>query len=653
MFLFAASAKVVSVNTTNNVSPGLGETNLVQAIEALEDGDTIAFNIPGTGPHYLITPEMVTGDGGGYPEITKNNVTIDGYTQPGSSPNTNTILAANNAKLQIVLDSRAGGRHVWNIPGYGDTESGILVVSGYNVTIRGLSFLSVPGADATEDPKIYGIALGKGSDGAHISGCWFGVDPDGRGLAGFNDGITGFTFNGDRQTNVVVGVAPGSTNPRAEFNVFAALEIPVIIEGNTIRISGNFFGLLPDGVSRVPNPEYVDGWEGYIEIGREGWDSIIGVDGDGVNDTEERNVMAGGFDGSTGVITESTYDSVIEFYSNNDRTNIVIAGNYVGMAVDGSFLTNATRLLNGLNSAGSVRIGSDFDGVSDSLEGNVLAGNFPFESTFPVPIGSVPPEFIGYDVGERVSLRGNTLINTSIAPFSYATGSQDQLEKLTNLYAPFIITNQIIPKLDTNSTASRILGTADVGLDPYTNLVIDVYVADPTAWTNGQKFQLAELMYQDDQGQTHFYGFPVGRTYLGSFVDNGPQDSNSAAGAFDFNASSLNIPANTFATITANYSADPLGTHNGRTQTSLFSNPVTLTGTGSVGGVTLSAARSGNSLLLSWPAAQGTYKVQSRSAVTIGDWADLTPQPPITQVGDTMQATVPIAGDSMFLRLAQ
>ena len=32
-------------------------------------------------------------------------MTIDGYTQPGASPNTNPILGGNNAQIKIVLDS--------------------------------------------------------------------------------------------------------------------------------------------------------------------------------------------------------------------------------------------------------------------------------------------------------------------------------------------------------------------------------------------------------------------------------------------------------------------------------------------------------------------------------------------------------------------
>src|SRR5437868_5103530 len=92
----------IVVNSTNNTaSPPAGETNLYLAVTLLQDGDTISFNIDtntvGPGPYYLEPPT------GGYPMITKHRVTIDGYSQPGSSPNTNTFLSANNAKIKIVI----------------------------------------------------------------------------------------------------------------------------------------------------------------------------------------------------------------------------------------------------------------------------------------------------------------------------------------------------------------------------------------------------------------------------------------------------------------------------------------------------------------------------------------------------------------------
>ena len=97
-----AQAKTITVNTANNADFSAGKTNLVTAIKALADGDTIAFNIPGAGPHYLLTPVD------GYPLITNNSVTLDGYSQPGAVANSNPIHAANNAQIKIVLSSTNG-----------------------------------------------------------------------------------------------------------------------------------------------------------------------------------------------------------------------------------------------------------------------------------------------------------------------------------------------------------------------------------------------------------------------------------------------------------------------------------------------------------------------------------------------------------------
>src|SRR3974390_2459353 len=81
----SAPAKIITVNTTNNLNPGPGETNLINAINLLQDGDTIQFNIPGSGVHYIDTPTD------GYALITANNITIDGYTQPGAVANSNPL----------------------------------------------------------------------------------------------------------------------------------------------------------------------------------------------------------------------------------------------------------------------------------------------------------------------------------------------------------------------------------------------------------------------------------------------------------------------------------------------------------------------------------------------------------------------------------
>src|SRR6266508_4507421 len=128
----AVSAATFVVNSTGNepdadVSDGLcvtalGACTLRAAIEqanALPGADTIAFNIPGSGVHTVsaATPLPALTDIAG--------VTIDGYTQPGSSPNT--LAIGNDAILTIEIDGSSAGE---NVDG--------LTVNGLYATIRGL-----------------------------------------------------------------------------------------------------------------------------------------------------------------------------------------------------------------------------------------------------------------------------------------------------------------------------------------------------------------------------------------------------------------------------------------------------------------------------------------------------------------------------------
>jgi hypothetical protein len=644
---FIAQGKIITVNTADNTAVGVGQTNLVQAINLLADGDTINFNIPGPGPFYLITPPFVPNNG--YPAITHNNVTIDGYSQPGALANTNTILGSNTAVIKIVIDSRLGGRHMEDIAGYGTSESAALfVTTATNVNIRGLCFLGPGvGGDSDADPSTYAVSFGLGADAGQVNGCWIGVDLDRTSVFRFKDAVTGFQGpSGTFINGTVVGVSKTASNAaaaRAQFNVIVGMFIPIIIEGRGQRISGNFLNVLPDGV----HDYNVDGTdprdiEAFIEIGRIGDNAVIGVDGDGVNDAEERNVFGG--------LTAAGDGNILEWYGGT-RTNTIISGNYIGLAVDGvTRFTNMMKVFNGFNSSSTVRFGSDFDGVSDALEGNVIAMNYPFDALYPNPLTVSPPIFGNLSTGARVSLRGNRLIGNNLPPFSYANGTTFQLTPMTNYYAPFInTTGDIIPVLSTNSNQSLLKGTCALGVDPYTNIIIDVYLADDEGWTNGQKFQLLELSYIDPSTMsTKYSGFPQGRTFLGAFLDNGPHDFNPAVGQFALDIGSLGVNTTSLVTVAANYSADPPGTRNGRTQTSQFANPVTLQPAPRMG-----ITQSGGNLLVTWATNLGTFSIQATPQFGPTSWANLSPQPPIVVVGTNYQASVPISGARNFLRLAR
>ena len=622
-FVPFADAAIITVTTTNNASPAAGETSLLQAITNASDGDQIRFNIPGAGPHYIATPSA------GYPLIKANNLVIDGYSQPGSSPNTNSILASNNAKIKVALDSRGGGRLVLaniagipldggSVPGYGDSESGILsIYNATNVTVRGLALLSKLAAGTSEDASIYGVALIRNADGTHINGCWFGVDLDGKTVAGGKAGVAGFRhrFAGEDDAypdGTVVGVKARSTNAPAQFNVFVGMQISLALEGEGFRIAGNFFNVFPDGVTDFNaafDPKYADNRaEGAIQIGRIGSKTVIGTDGDGDNDANERNVFGGVVPRSLG-----GYTHTIEFYG-GERNDIVLAGNYIGVGVDGTTrFTNGVPVVGGLQ--GNTRIGSDFDGKSDNLEGNLIFNNYPIKMFTP---DVVVRDFLdGVGVDANISVRGNKLVNNFAPPVSPL---RDESKFITNYYAKALldVSNGIVPVLSTNSTTARLKGkvpVADTDVYPFT--IVDVYLPDPQGLTNS----VPELPG----------GFVQGLTYLGSFVEGSTNDFNANPGEFDFDITSLKITAGTSLTITANYSQDLLGAHNARTLTSPFSN-VGQPKAGPVAPPPLSISRNAKAITLSWTGAG--FVVQSAASVT-GTWKN----EPTTGTTFTTQAT--------------
>src|SRR5262249_39378786 len=107
---------------TNGNDSGAG--TLRQAIldaNAAPGLDSISFNIPGSGLHAIIPTSNLP--------IVTNPVVIDGFTQPGSSPNTNGPNQLPNTVYGIELNSS-------QLVGYG--TRGLRVTAG-NSTVRGLS----------------------------------------------------------------------------------------------------------------------------------------------------------------------------------------------------------------------------------------------------------------------------------------------------------------------------------------------------------------------------------------------------------------------------------------------------------------------------------------------------------------------------------
>src|SRR5262249_24372259 len=174
---------VFTVTNTNDSGTG----SIRQAITDANSmgGGTISFNIPGSGVH-TISPLTVL------PTITQT-VTIDGYSQPGSSANTNPPTMGINAVLLIELNGQFSGS---NFSG--------LIVNAPNCTVRGLVI-----------NRFVGDGIRVCTDGNVFSGNFIGTDPSGTIAFGNGSGAIGgidFGFCGTPSNCTVGGTTPDARN---------------------------------------------------------------------------------------------------------------------------------------------------------------------------------------------------------------------------------------------------------------------------------------------------------------------------------------------------------------------------------------------------------------------------------------------------------
>ncbi len=630
--------RTVTVTTTDNSSPGNdGQTSFFEALSDVQENDIIKFNIPGAGPHYIQTPND------GYPLITVDGLKIDGYSQPGASANTQGIHRSNNASIQIVLDSRTGTKPSTTVdfPGFGTSESGILALhDAHQFDVSGLAFLShmTPGSD--EEPSIYSIALVSESTHAHIHGNWFGVDPKqtltggwtvagGRSaVASFDDsdksGETGSYYQG-YSWGAVIGVDGDGTGDRAEHNVMVGNELAIHLQTPGVQVSGNWINILPDGAAFLSplDPTFaLDANNDPLTIeaveNGKGDGMLIGTDGNSISDAEEGNVFG-----------PVRYDTFAEFW--RPATNIVIAGNYFGVGLDGK-PSYASKFV-GVNGDGSpktfeaalvtvrkfsdIRVGSNLDGEADTIEQNTLAN-------FTVPLIDLHGSNFDDDGANaaRVTLRGNNHIDA----LSFYPLSNNEIAKLTAFFSVPLAHPDVDywPSISTNTTTTTLVGTVpEPNLGTVTYVTIDLYLANPAGATNANGNSLTAM------------------TYLGSFLNDSVNDADPDPKAFSFDISALDIQTNELPmlAVTANYFIKEAGQEDNQPYTSFLSirpaSDLKITGQSLIG----------STLTINWDGGTPPYQLQKRDAVNRGAWIN------VGEATSTSSATDTIGTGPAFYRI--
>ena len=211
ILLFARPAHADTFTVTNSNDDGVG--SLRQAIEvanANAGADAIKFNIPGGGVKTIAPASEL-------PEIT-GQVVIDGYSQPGTSPNSRSTGGLDTVILVELSGSGAG------------IADG-LEVSAPNVVVRGL---------AINRFTSNGINISPGT-GARIEGNFIGTDASGTLDRGNGDGVD-VNVGGK---NIIGGTTPASRNLISGNNTKA---VELDSQGDN-RVQGNLIGVQKDGTS--------------------------------------------------------------------------------------------------------------------------------------------------------------------------------------------------------------------------------------------------------------------------------------------------------------------------------------------------------------------------------------------------------------------
>jgi hypothetical protein len=244
------SRQLLAAFAVTNVNDS-GSGSLRAAVVAANNNpgkDDITFAIAGSGVHTIAFQSLL-------PTIT-DSVTIDGFTQPGSQPNSAGPGQANNAVHTIVLDGSA-------LLGY-NFPSALTITAG-NSVVRGLSVQKFRGVGI-----VFNSLGGNAAVGNLVKNTGGGItvqSGDGNRIGGLNpaDQNVGGTIGVSSSNNLIqgnvtngIGVTGdnntvGGTVPAARNVASGNLKYGIIVRGENNRVLGNYIGTDVSGLTRLRN----------------------------------------------------------------------------------------------------------------------------------------------------------------------------------------------------------------------------------------------------------------------------------------------------------------------------------------------------------------------------------------------------------------
>jgi hypothetical protein len=302
---------VFSVTNTNDSGTG----SLRQAILDANSmgGGTITFGISGSGVHTIAPLSAL-------PQITQT-VIIDGYTQPGSSMNTNPPTMGLNTVLQIELSGVNSG-----------SNFGGLIVNAPNCTVRGLVI-----------NRFVGDGIRVCTDGNVFSGNFIGTNPAGTMAFGNGSGAVAgidFGFCGTPLNCTVGGTTPDARN-LISGNIGAGIGLG---NGSGNTVQGNLIGTDVTGTLALGNTG--------VGVGTGGDNNLVGG-----TTVDARNIISGN---NRGIDTGS-------------GSNNTVQGNFIGTDITGTIAIANPNI--GVNTQGTNNLIGGLTTTPGTPPGNLISGN--------------------------------------------------------------------------------------------------------------------------------------------------------------------------------------------------------------------------------------------------------------------------------------
>lgn len=395
IFLFLSSSKLwaappgcsfeslictMCVNSADNVDDGFCNNTHCSLRDAINYANVIppawtdpyiCFDIAGleSSIHTILPTDM-----GFLPVITRDGVTINGFTQGNAQENS--LAVGNNAIYRIVIDGSLAG----------DFASGIYSQAS-DVTIRGLVINNFANT---------GIYLGPDSFDNTIVGNFLGTDFTGNLAQSNYRGIQVYGSNHQIGLN-----SPGDRNLVSGNENVGIFISPT---GDNTHVVNNYVGVSADGFSPLPNLER------GVEIQASG--VVVGA-----ANPNSRNIIAA--NNNFGIFVGND-PNPINPVDEDSLINISILGNIIGLNADGSAVLGVQSRGIYLLNASSVVIGDILAG-RNVISGHVNAGIEIFSSTGPTIIRN---NHIGTNFGGTFAL-GNGVAGIVIRGSDHLIGGSN------------------------------------------------------------------------------------------------------------------------------------------------------------------------------------------------------------------------------------